>query len=95
MAEGDTVTGVVICRKPFGLFLDIGFGSNAAALLLVPEFTDAHVHSYDFDEYPLVGDSVTARIRYIAWDDHKIALTQNQTYDVDSQSWTRPERGVR
>ena len=89
------MTGTVICRKPFGVFLDIGFGSDAAALLLIPEFTDAHLRSYEFDDYPLVGDSVTALIRHIAWDDHKIALTQNQTYDAESQTWTRPERRVR
>lgn len=89
------MTGTVICRRAFGVFLDIGFGSDAPALLLVPEFVDAHFYSYDFDEYPLVGDSVTVLIRHIAWDDHKIALTQNQTYDADSRCWTRPERGTR
>lgn len=93
--EGDTITGTVICRRPFGVFLDIGYGSNAAALLLVPEFTDAHIHRYKFDEYPFVGDSVTALIRHIAWEDHRIALTQNQTYDCVSQTWIRPERSAR
>lgn len=94
IAEGDTVTGKVICRRLFGVFLDIGYGSKAAALLLVPEFTDAHVNSYDFDDYPLVGDLVTARILRIGWESHKIALTQNQTYVADSRSWTQPKRDV-
>jgi ribosomal protein S1 len=95
IAEGDRVTGQVTCRRPYGVFIDIGFGPDAAGLLLVPEFSNAHRRSYSFDEYPQVGDDVTALIRHISWDDRKIALTQNQTYDANSGAWTRPDRSLR
>lgn len=87
---GAAVTGAVICRRPFGVFLDIGYGASAAALLLVPEFADARKRRITFEEYPQVGESLTATVLHISWDQHKIALTQNQSFNPESRTWNRP-----
>jgi ribosomal protein S1 len=78
LSIGNNVMGTVICRRPFGVFLDIGYGVGAPALLLVPEFKDARIRQITFDDFPLVGDSVTAWVINIDFDNCKIALTQNQ-----------------
>ena len=78
---GDAVSGSVICRRPFGVFVDIGYGSTAPALLLVPEFADARLRRLEFDDYPQIGQKINARVIHVDWDRHRIALTQNQTYD--------------
>ena len=87
---GDFVTGTVICRRQFGVFVDIGYGPGAAALLLVPEFTDAHLRPIAYDEYPHVGDSVSAQVLFINPEDCKISLTQNQLFDSQTGTFTRP-----
>ncbi len=73
---GSNVMGTVICRRPFGVFLDIGYGTGAFALLLVPDFKDARIRRITFDDFPLVGDSVTAWVINIDFENRKIALTQ-------------------
>ena len=57
---GQTVRGDVIARAPFGVWIDIGIGHPA--LLLVPEMEGARERSISFDEYPLIGMIVEARI---------------------------------
>ena len=74
--------GTVICRRPFGVFLDIGYGTGAFALLLVPDFKDARIRRITFDDFPLVGDSVTAWVINIDFENRKIALTQNQPQTI-------------
>ena len=78
LAIGNNVMGTVICRRPFGVFLDIGYGAGAFALLLVPDFKDARIRRITFDDFPLVGDSVTAWVINIDFENRKIALSQNQ-----------------
>ena len=79
-------------RQHFGVFVDIGFGTGACGLLLVPEFPDAHTVRYDFDDYPRVGDRVTALVLHMDTERHAISLTQRQSYDRETQMWTNPKR---
>jgi ribosomal protein S1 len=82
LSIGNNLMGTVICRRPFGVFLDIGYGAGAFALLLVPDFQDAGIRRITFDDFPLVGDSVTAWVINIDFENRKIALTQNRPYNV-------------
>lgn len=77
LSIGNQVMGTVICRRLFGVFLDIGYGTGAFALLLVPDFKDARLRRITFDDFPLVGDSVFAWVINIDFENRKIALTQN------------------
>jgi ribosomal protein S1 len=78
LSIGSKVVGRVICRRPFGVFIDIGYGAGAFALLLVPDFKDARIRRIAFDDFPRIGDSVTAFVINIDWENRKIALSQNQ-----------------
>ena len=84
---GLAVTGTVICRRPFGVFLDIGYGSHAPGLLLVPEFVEAQSQRIEFDDLPNLGAMVNARILHVVWEHHKIALTQNPSFEPDNRTW--------
>jgi hypothetical protein len=57
---GQTVSGTVIARAPFGVWLDIGV--DHPALLLVPEMRGARERRIAFEDYPLLGAIVDARI---------------------------------
>ena len=83
------VSGSVLHVAPYGAFLDIGYGVHAKALLNVPEFANAS-RPILADEYPNVGDAMTATVRHISWDQRKIALTQVQIRDPETGGWTRP-----
>jgi transcriptional accessory protein Tex/SPT6 len=50
---GQAVSGVVIARAPFGVWLDIGV--DWPALLLVPEMKDARTRRIRFEDYPELG----------------------------------------
>jgi ribosomal protein S1 len=73
---GTQVTGAVVERRQFGVFIDIGVGINA--LLLVTRFAPSEfpVRATNFEGYPSVGDRVTARVLILGDDRHTIALTQ-------------------
>jgi predicted RNA-binding protein with RPS1 domain len=71
---GQMVSGEVIARAPFGIWIDIGIGHPA--LLLVPEMKGARERSISFDEYPSIGTTVEARIVALS-DRGEIALTQH------------------
>ncbi len=71
---GESVRGRVIARRPFGVFVDIGVGFPA--LLEVIQFEDARQRRYNDEDYPAVGDTITARV--VAFNDRnrQVALTQ-------------------
>ena len=81
------MTGTVICRRPFGVFLDIGYGVGAPALLLVPEFARVRSRRIEFDDFPHVGATVNARVLNVDWEGHRIALTQNPAFDPGNPNW--------
>ena len=56
---GDTFTGTVIARAPFGVWLDIGIGFPA--LLLAPNMIKSH-RSIESDDYPKIGDAIFTEI---------------------------------
>lgn len=70
---GETVTGRVVSRAPFGVWLDIDV--NQPALLLVVNMADANTRRISFDDYLQIGSKLTARINAIG-DDGEIGLTQ-------------------
>ncbi|MFN7334179.1 MAG: hypothetical protein ACK5TC_03880, partial [bacterium] len=82
LSIGNNVMGTVICRRPFGVFLDIGYGTGACALLLVPDFKDARVRRIQFDDFPQVGDAVAAWVINIDFKNRKIALSQHAQQSI-------------
>jgi ribosomal protein S1 len=58
---GERVTGKVVARYPFGVFLDLGVGFPA--LILVPDFEGACERPYtSMDMYPAVGATVSGSL---------------------------------
>ena len=58
---GDALSGHVIARAPFGVWLEFGLG--CPALLLVPYI--AHDGPLSFEEYPALGEQLTVRVRTV------------------------------
>ena len=78
LSVGQQVSGVVIARAPFGVWLDIGVAFPA--LLLVPDMRDARKRRIAFEDYPQKGDSVQGCIKALG-DPGKIWITQmNRLY---------------
>jgi ribosomal protein S1 len=73
---GACVTGTVIGRQPYGVWVDIGAGHNA--LLLVTRFkrTGSPILADGYQGYPCVGDVISARVLILNKEAHTIALTQ-------------------
>jgi predicted RNA-binding protein with RPS1 domain len=74
LSAGQTVRGEVIARAPFGVWIDVGVGHPA--LLLVPEIEGARQRALSFDDYPLIGTKLEARIMCLG-DGGQISLTQH------------------
>jgi ribosomal protein S1 len=74
LGAGDTVSGRVIARRPFGVFVDIGAGFPA--LLEVIQFHDARQRRYELEDYPAVGDSITARVVAFNDQNRQVGLIQ-------------------
>ena len=79
LAVGQSVSGEVIARAPFGVWLDIDVPQPA--LLLVVNMKDAKVRRITFDDYPVMGTTVQAFINALG-DNGEIGLTQ---LDPDSR----------
>jgi ribosomal protein S1 len=73
LSIGQLVTGKVISRAPFGIWLDIGV--NQPALLLVVNMDGANTRRITFEDYPQKGTELTARINALG-DNGEIGLTQ-------------------
>jgi len=74
LGVGESVRGRVIARRPFGVFVDIGVGFPA--LLEVIQFEGARRRRYDLEDYPAVGDTITARVVAINDRNRQVGLTQ-------------------
>ena len=75
---GQRVSGEVIARAPFGVWLDIGVGFPA--LLLVPEMEGAQERRIQFEDYPALGATVPAWIKALG-DHGEIGVTQRSSPD--------------
>ncbi len=73
LCVGETVSGKVISRAPFGVWLDIGVGRPA--LLLVVNMQEAARGRIAFNDYPQKGTALTAEINALG-DRGEIGLTQ-------------------
>ncbi len=73
LSVGQPVSGEVIARAHFGVWLDIDVPQPA--LLLVVYMKDAKTRSITFDDYPAKGATIQARINTLG-DDGEIGLTQ-------------------
>ena len=73
LSVGETVSGKVISRAPFGVWLDIEVGQPA--LLLVVNMDGANNSRITFNDYPQKGIVLTARINALG-DRGEIGLTQ-------------------
>jgi predicted RNA-binding protein with RPS1 domain len=71
---GRMVSGTVIARAPFGVWLDIGVGHPA--LLLVPEMRGAKERPITFEDYPQMESQVDAKIISLG-DRGEIGLSQH------------------
>jgi hypothetical protein len=87
LAVGEIVRGEVVCRAPFGVWLDIGAGHPA--LLLVPEMAGAGVRPIQFEGYPALSSIVEARIISLG-DRAEIRLTQNPQFTTGSMPDPNP-----
>jgi len=74
LGVGESVRGRVIARRPFGVFVDIGVGFPA--LLEVMQFEGARQRRYDLDDYPAVGDTITARVVALTDHNRQVRLTR-------------------
>jgi ribosomal protein S1 len=74
LSIGQLVTGKVIARAPFGVWVDIAAGHPA--LLLVPEMAWARERRITFEDYAALGTVVEARIVALG-DRGEIALSQH------------------
>ncbi|WP_165073608.1 S1 RNA-binding domain-containing protein [Paludisphaera rhizosphaerae] len=74
LAVGESVRGPVIARRPFGVFVDIGVGFPA--LLEVIQFLDARQRRYSLDDYPAIGETITARVVAFNDQNRQVCLTQ-------------------
>jgi hypothetical protein len=72
---GKTVSGEVIARAPFGVWIDINVGHPA--LLLVPYMAGAREDRIVFENYSALGAIVEARIATLG-EGGKISLTQHE-----------------
>lgn len=70
---GESVRGAVIARRPFGVFVDIGVGFPA--LLEVTQFGEARERRYRFEDYPAIGEMITARVVAFNDQNRQIGLT--------------------
>jgi hypothetical protein len=72
---GQQVSGPVVARAPFGVWVDIEAGHPA--LLLGPEMRNAKERRITFGDYPVIGEIVEACIVGLG-DSAEIALSQNK-----------------
>jgi len=71
---GQGISGEVIARAPFGVWLDIGV--TFPALLIVPNMEGAKVRRIAFDDYPSKGTFLDGRINVLG-NAGEIGVTQN------------------
>ena len=74
---GQQVSGLVVARAPFGVWVDIGV--SFPALLLVPNMAEAQYRSVQFTDYAPKGTLVSARINVLAGEKCEIGLTQRNS----------------
>jgi hypothetical protein len=74
LKPGQAVTGTVIARAPFSVWLDIGVGFPA--LLLVVYMKGADTRRITFDDYPAMGERVEGWITAMG-DRGEIGVTQH------------------
>ena len=60
LVVGQPISGIVVARAPFGVWLDIGV--PFPALLLVPDMREAKQLRITFADYPKKGEEVHGRI---------------------------------
>ncbi|MGE3407532.1 MAG: hypothetical protein AB7I37_12005 [Pirellulales bacterium] len=72
---GSLVSGRVVARRAFGVFVDIGLGFPA--LILVVKLNDAEKAPYtSMEMYPAIGDTVEGRVCAFADHNRQIGLSQ-------------------
>ncbi|HQU42626.1 MAG TPA: hypothetical protein PK867_07425, partial [Pirellulales bacterium] len=76
---GETVSGTVIARAPFGVWLDIG--ASFPALLLVPNMSGARERRITMADYPSLGTQIEGRINALG-DRGEIGVSQQYPDDM-------------
>jgi ribosomal protein S1 len=74
LGVGESVRGRVVDRRPIGVFEDIGV--SFPTLLEVAQFKDSRQRRYRLEDYPGVGDMITARVVAFNNQNRQIRLTQ-------------------
>ena len=77
---GQTVTGIVIAKSPFGAWIDLG--CEFPALLLIPEISELTPKKYQTDDWLPIGCEVSAWIIWFQDRDHEIMLSQKPRPDA-------------
>lgn len=76
---GQTISGCVIARAPFGVWIDLD--RSWPALLLLVNMENASNQPIGFDEYPQIGTQVQGRINALG-DRGEIGITQLNPDDM-------------
>ena len=74
LALGQTITGIVVAKAPFGAWIDIGVGFPALLEILVMEGLTPE--RYRAGDWCPVGSEVTAFVRGFAYAVHQVGLWQ-------------------
>jgi hypothetical protein len=75
---GQTVTGVVVAKAPFGAWLDIEVGFPA--LLLIPDVAGLTPESYRADDWCPIGSTVGAEVVMFADHNRQIRVSQGKAH---------------
>jgi ribosomal protein S1 len=81
---GQTVTGQVIAKAPFGAWVDLGFGFPA--LLQIIHIAGLTPELYRADDWCPLGSEVTATVRWFNDKNQQICLRQVDGNDGKTQS---------
>jgi ribosomal protein S1 len=81
---GQTVTGVVIAKAPFGAWLDIGVGFPA--LLLIPDVAGLTPESYRADNWCVIGSTIVAQVVLFNDERRQVRVSQGTPHEDRAHS---------
>jgi ribosomal protein S1 len=79
LAAGQTVSGVVVAKAPFGAWLDIDVGFPA--LLLIPDVAGLTPESYRTDHWCPIGSIVVAEVVVFNDRNHQVRVSQRKPHE--------------
>ena len=87
---GETVSGTIVAKAPFGAWIDIGFGFPA--LLLIPHVEGLTPERYRSDEWCPIGSTVTAVVGGFNDRDCQISVWQVRSNAMSAEQGLAADR---